>query len=89
MTSTDKAIVSIVVLAATLLLGLYAVDKWHAQAMERIENAKNVRAFALQVEYEKAKADQARYRAIELGYLCAFTDEYGVVYESDNCKSVK
>ena len=86
MTSTDKAIVSVVVLAAVLLLGLYAVDKWHTQAMERIENAKNVRAFTLQVEYEKAKAEQARYRAIELGHLCAFTDEYGVVYESDNCK---
>lgn len=89
MNSSDKAIVSVVVLAAALLLGLYAVDKWHTQSMERIENAKNVRAFTLQVEYEKAKAEQARYRALELGHLCAFTDEYGVVYESDNCKSVK
>lgn len=86
MNSTDKTIVSVVVLAAVLLLGLYAADKWHTQAMEQIENAKNVRAFTLQVGYEKAKAEQARYRAIELGHLCAFTDEYGVVYESDNCK---
>lgn len=89
MTSTDKTIVSIVAVGVLFFLGLYAADKWHTQAMERIENAKNVRAFTLQVEYEKAKAEQARYRAIELGHLCAFTDEYGVVYESENCKSVK
>lgn len=85
MTSTDKTIVSIVAVGVLFFLGLYAADKWHTQAMKRIENAKNVRAFTLQVEYEKAKAEQARYRAIELGYLCQFVDKTGEVYFSDRC----
>lgn len=54
--------------------------------MQRIENAKNLRAMSLQVELEQAKADQAHYRALEVGYLCQFVDKTGEVYFDVECE---
>ena len=86
MNSDDKVIITSAICAVVMIVGIYATDKWHEQTMKRIENAKNVRAASLQVELEQAKAEQARYRALEIGYLCQFIDKTGEVYLSDGCK---
>ena len=85
MSSTDKSICFVCLCGVLLTLGLYVSDQWHEQNMQRIDNAKNQRAMSLQVELEQAKAEQMRYRALELGYLCQFVDKTGEVYLSEGC----
>lgn len=86
MNSGDKSICMVCLCSVLLMLGLYCADKWHNQTMQRIENAKNQRAMSLKVELEQAKANQARYRALEVGYLCQFIDKTGAVYFNAECE---
>lgn len=86
MDSQDKLVAISISIALLFMIGFYVADNAHEQTMKRIENARNQREMSLIVELEKAKAEQAKYRALEIGYLCAFKDEYGDVYESEECK---
>lgn len=85
MTSADKLIGWITTIAAIIFLSLYRLDDIHSETMQRIANASNQRALSLQVELEKAKSEQMQYRALEVGYLCEFTDKTGEVYFNGEC----
>lgn len=85
MSSTDKAISCAVIAALTFFAGISALEVWHDQRMAQIAADRHAKEWQLKVELEQAKADQMRYRALELGYLCQFVDKTGEVYLSEGC----
>lgn len=86
MQSTDRLVAWVLVISAVSALTAYHLLNLHHETMQRIDAAARTRLLSLQVEYEQAKAEQARYRALEVGYLCAMTDGYGETYFSEDCE---
>lgn len=85
MTSGDKLLGWLVTVAAIIFLGVLRLNHMHSENTQRIAAAANQRAFTLQLELEQAKAQQMQYRALEVGYLCTFTDKTGEVYFNGEC----
>lgn len=86
MSSQDKLAAAIVAVAVSFIVVLYVADKWHNQRMAEIAADRHAKEWQLKVELEQAKAEQMRYRALEIGYLCQFVDKTGEVYLSEGCK---
>lgn len=86
MSSTDKALVYAVIVTLTFFAGMSALEMYYEQRMGQIAADSHAKEWQLKVELEQAKAEQMRYRALELGYLCQFVDKTGEVYLSEGCE---
>lgn len=86
MTSQDKLLAACLFIALLFCAVLYRLDGMHNESMAKIAAQRQTQEWELKVRLEEAKANQARYRALEVGYLCQFVDKTGEVYFDVECE---
>ena len=85
MDSEDKSLVIGLIAALAFVVGSLAANQYHERVMQQISAERHAKEWQLKLELEQAKADQARYRALEVGYLCEFIDGSGERYVREGC----
>lgn len=88
MNSSDKLVACVLFMALGFSLVFKLALDAHDEHMLKIKQENHNKQWELKAQIEQAKADQAFYRAVEIGYMCSFIDKEGYVYTSTDCEKV-
>lgn len=67
------------------LLAMLAAEHFKLETIKAEKHAA-METWRIRLNIEQAKADQAYYRAMEIGYLCEFSTRSGEVYLNKDCE---
>ena len=70
----------------SLLLLVFGVTEHFKLETIKAEKRAAIEAWRIKLNIEQAKADQAYYRAMEVGFLCEFSARSGEIYLNKNCE---
>jgi predicted GNAT superfamily acetyltransferase len=82
----DKPLTSALIITIATLFAFNWLWNHHDESMSRIASERHLREWELKLDIDQAKAEQARYRALELNLICQFVDNTGFVYTSKECE---
>ena len=84
-----KADITVIIVSAILSASAVAIDAVsqviELKTIEANQNAA-IESWRIKLALEQDKAEQARYRAMEVGYPCEFSTRSGEVYLNKNCE---
>lgn len=86
MNSTDRLTAWCLAMAIAAVLVFIRLDNIHDETMQQIKHERSDMELDFKLGMEQAKAEQMKYRALEIGYMCAFSDKDGNVYYSGECE---
>lgn len=85
MTSQEKTLAVCLTIILAFILAFWALKQnSQERIMQNIQEQKLIN-WKLKARIEEAKAEQAKYRAIELGFACELVDADGNVYGNGEC----
>lgn len=85
MTNQEKLLAASLAIVLLFCGSIYALNLHDKQVMQQFKNSRYIASWELKTRIEEAKAEQAKYRTIELGFACELIGADGNVYGKEGC----